>query len=206
MANNSFETVLKSYNTEANNLIIESWKTAEAQQRNAFTLPHLFYVLANNQQIASVFEQLQYTPQQVQNFAQKSLDTVPAREGEMAYEQTLFSVLQQANIIAKADHSPETSPYHLLLSLLQSDHPLAQTLRQQGITPEKVQKLIVTKKKDTYMDKKEKADSSSFGEDLVALAKEGKLNPVIGRETEFRKLIEILSRKQKRNALILGEP
>jgi ATP-dependent Clp protease ATP-binding subunit ClpA len=83
--------------------------------------------------------------------------------------------LKKANDIALTEEENQTAPCHLLLSLLKSDHPISQKLYQQGITPEKVHKLI----SNNDINEKMSEQSPLFFTDITSLAREGKLKPVI---------------------------
>ena len=98
----------------------------------------------------------------------------------------------------------------LLLALAGSDTPAARVLRAAGVTPQALDKVI------TDMRKGRKVDSPNaeagfdalkkYARDVTQLARDGKLDPVIGRDEEIRRTIQILARRTKNNPVLIGEP
>ncbi|MBQ5321242.1 MAG: ATP-dependent Clp protease ATP-binding subunit [Oscillospiraceae bacterium] len=103
---------------------------------------------------------------------------------------------------------------HILLALLsESDSYAAQFLRESGADTEKLAKALVSavggekaEPRSINENKTEAKGIEKFGKDLTALAKKGLLDPVIGREKEIERVMEILSRRQKNNPCLIGEP
>ncbi|MBM3427551.1 MAG: ATP-dependent chaperone ClpB [Bacteroidetes bacterium] len=99
---------------------------------------------------------------------------------------------------------------HLLMAILDNNDATSQALKDQGVTESNLKKII------SEMRKGEKVTSSSqeesyqslnkFAKNLNALARDGKLDPVIGRDEEIRRVVQILSRRTKNNPLLMGEP
>ncbi len=85
------------------------------------------------------------------------------------------------------------------------DSDVISLLRKYGIDKKKVEAAYM-QYKDSAGDEENKKTLEKFGQDLTAKAKEGKLDPVIGRDEEIRRVIEILSRRKKNNPVLLGEP
>lgn len=98
---------------------------------------------------------------------------------------------------------------HLLLSLL-NEKNIADELAQAGLTSEMMKQLIKDMRGNRKVDSKSSEESyealSKYGIDLVACAAEGKLDPVIGRDDEIRRVIQILARRTKNNPCLIGEP
>ena len=99
---------------------------------------------------------------------------------------------------------------HLLISLIDSNNELSNVLTGYGFTVDKVKKVL------RNMRNGEKVNSSSsdtnfnslikYAVNLVQKASEGNLDPVIGRDDEIRRLLQILSRRSKNNPILVGEP
>ncbi len=85
------------------------------------------------------------------------------------------------------------------------DSDVISLLRKYGIDKKKVEAAYM-QYKDSAGDEENKKTLEKFGQDLTAKAKEGKLDPVIGRDEEIRRVIEILSRRKKNNPVLIGEP
>lgn len=104
---------------------------------------------------------------------------------------------------------------HLLLGLIKEEGTIAaKCLRNFGVSFEKAQKEVLNviegsnstpKSKDNYEKTKTPA-LDTFGRDLTQLAREGKLDPVIGREDEIERILQVLCRRTKNNPILLGEP
>ena len=85
------------------------------------------------------------------------------------------------------------------------DSEVVSLLRKYGIDKKKVEAAWM-QYQNTAADEETKKTSEKYGQDLTAKAKEGKLDPVIGRDEEIRRVIEILSRRKKNNPVLIGEP
>lgn len=99
---------------------------------------------------------------------------------------------------------------HILIALTHSDGELGKLLREQGLNKEEIltalkdirgsQRVTGPNPEETYQALKK------YGRDLNALARQGKLDPVIGREDEIRRVLQVLSRRTKNNPVLVGEP
>ena len=128
--------------------------------------------------------------------------------GQTGLSSTALSALDAAQRYAKGMGDEFTSTEHILLGL--TDTPEKQRLDAYGITKDAVLKALrgirgsqsVTSQtpESTYQ------ALETYGRDLTALARQGKLDPVIGRDEEIRRTIEILSRRTKNNPALIGEP
>lgn len=102
---------------------------------------------------------------------------------------------------------------HILVGLLQEDEGLAaQTLKKYGLSETKLRQGVLSavgekgKKTGAAKTKSKTPTLDKYSRDLTALAKEGKLDPVIGRSNEVQRVVQILSRRTKNNPVLLGEP
>jgi len=102
------------------------------------------------------------------------------------------------------------STEHLLLGLLSAKSTAAKLLRDQGVTKEEIYKALKDirgTQRVTDQTPEEKYQAlQRFGRDLNDLARKGKLDPVIGREDEIRRVLQVLSRRTKNNPVLIGEP
>jgi len=119
-------------------------------------------------------------------------------------------VLSRAEDVANRLGDNYVSTEHLFISVLEYD-PVMRVFVQEGISPSEVEKYILDLRKGKKVESKEEdlAEGSSlerFGRDLTALASQGKLDPVIGREDEIRRVIEVLMRRTKNNPVLIGDP
>lgn len=102
---------------------------------------------------------------------------------------------------------------HVLIGLLEEGDGLAsQTLKKYGLTPTKLRQAVLSavgetgKKTGQAKEKSNTPTLDQYSRDLTVLAKEGKLDPVIGRAEEVQRVIQILSRRTKNNPVLIGEP
>jgi ATP-dependent Clp protease ATP-binding subunit ClpB len=134
--------------------------------------------------------------------------TQGAREPATARE--LLDVLREAEREAGRMHDDYISTEHLLLALAASRTPAGDALRDGGAPRARLQGAVegirgphrVT---DPNAEDKYQA-LEKFGRDLTAAAREGKLDPVIGRDDEIRRVIQVLARRTKNNPVLIGEP
>lgn len=123
----------------------------------------------------------------------------------------LKAALQQSNALAQGR---AVSPVHLLIALLQVDEDLAKLLGELGVPTEQfLAKIQTSPVKPVEKQRAPTSDSTSptptldrYARDLTALARQGKLYPVLGRERELTGMMEILCRQKKRNPILVGEP
>jgi ATP-dependent Clp protease ATP-binding subunit ClpB len=102
------------------------------------------------------------------------------------------------------------SSEHLLVGLIDADCPAAQVLKRSGVTRDNVYQALVEVRGGQRVTDQNPEDKyqtlERFGRDLVDLARKGKLDPVIGRDDEIRRVIQVLSRRTKNNPVLIGEP
>ncbi len=167
--------------------------------------------------VPSLLERLQITPAAVQLATQREIDKLPKATGSVNVSQIyVSSALQQA--ISQADKEKTmlkdefVSTEHLFLGLLsaESSSKLGQFFEQFTLDHNKVLEILKTlrggqsvtsRNPETTFEALEK-----YGIDLVEQARQGKMDPVIGRDEEIRRVIRILSRKTKNNPVLIGEP
>jgi ATP-dependent Clp protease ATP-binding subunit ClpB len=121
-----------------------------------------------------------------------------------------FSVLSTANERARGLCDEYVSTEHLLVGIAAEGGQVATILRDVGATPEALLDAFATVRgaaKVTTPDPEATYQAlEKYGVDLTAQAREGKLDPVIGRDTEIRRVVQVLSRRTKNNPVLIGEP
>ncbi len=130
--------------------------------------------------------------------------------GELMLSRDAGTTLNEANTIAKKMNDEFVSIEHLTLAVFKSKSKIAQILKDQGVT-EKGLKLAIDelRKGDrvTSANAEETYNSlNKYAKNLNQLANDGKLDPVIGRDEEIRRILQILSRRTKNNPILVGEP
>ncbi|MBT8307780.1 MAG: ATP-dependent chaperone ClpB, partial [Maribacter sp.] len=118
--------------------------------------------------------------------------------------------LTEAGIIAKKMEDEYVSIEHLLLAILKSKSKIAQILKDQGVTEKDLRAAIEELRKGgkvTSQSAEETYNSlDKYARNLNKMADSGKLDPVIGRDEEIRRILQILSRRTKNNPMLVGEP
>ena len=122
----------------------------------------------------------------------------------------LDAALKQAMREAEALKDQYVSTEHLLLALADSKTPAGEALKRAGVTRDGLLKVLReirgTQKADDPNAEDRYQALEKYGRDLTALARHGKLDPVIGRDDEIRRVIQVLSRRTKNNPVLIGEP
>ena len=102
------------------------------------------------------------------------------------------------------------STEHLLVGLARSGGPVAQLLQRHGATPDALREAFAQVRGSARVSSPDPESSyqalEKYGQDLTARAREGELDPVIGRDTEIRRVVQVLSRRTKNNPVLIGEP
>ena len=120
------------------------------------------------------------------------------------------TTLNEASNIAKKMKDDYVSIEHLLLAIFKSKSKIAQMLKDQGVTEKGLQAAIEELRKGDRVTSQSQEDTynslNKYAKNLNQLAKDGKLDPVIGRDEEIRRILQILSRRTKNNPILVGEP
>jgi ATP-dependent Clp protease ATP-binding subunit ClpB len=129
---------------------------------------------------------------------------------EIMFSREASTTLNEAEIIAKKMNDEFVSIEHLLLAIFKSKSKVAQILKDQGVTYNDLQTVINEMRKGervTSASAEETYNSlNKYAKNLNELAKNGKLDPVIGRDEEIRRVLQILTRRTKNNPMLVGEP
>jgi ATP-dependent Clp protease ATP-binding subunit ClpB len=118
--------------------------------------------------------------------------------------------LNEAPIIAKKMEDEYASVEHLILAVFKSNSKVSQILKDQGVTEKALKSAIEELRQGDKVTSQTAEDTynslNKYAKNLNQLAEEGKLDPVIGRDEEIRRILQILSRRTKNNPMLVGEP
>jgi ATP-dependent Clp protease ATP-binding subunit ClpB len=150
---------------------------------------------------------------QLSSQVDRELDRLPSSSGsnvEIQPSRELMQVFETAQKQADAMQDQFVSTEHLLLALSKVDDAARRLLQINGVEESDLTKAMQSvrgghKVTDQHPEDKYQA-LLRYGKDLVALAREGKIDPVIGRDSEIRRVIQVLSRRRKNNPVLIGEP
>ena len=143
---------------------------------------------------------------------QASIDRMPEVSGGQQYfssrTNTIFQDVQKE---AEKMEDEYISTEHLLLAIVsEKDGEAGRILRSQGVTREDLEKVITDMRGGSQITEQNAEDNfqalEKYAQDLTEQARKGKLDPVIGRDDEIRRAIQILSRRTKNNPVLIGEP
>ncbi|WP_370476594.1 ATP-dependent chaperone ClpB [Tamlana flava] len=130
--------------------------------------------------------------------------------GELMLSREAGKTLNEAAIIAKKMKDDYVSIEHLILAVFKSNSKIAQMLKDQGVTEKTLSAAIVELRQGDRVTSQSQEDTynslNKYAKNLNQLAKDGKLDPVIGRDEEIRRILQILSRRTKNNPILVGEP
>lgn len=129
---------------------------------------------------------------------------------DIMLSRTAGKTLNEASIIAKKMNDEYVSIEHLILAIFKSKSQIAQLLKDQGINEKNLTAAIEELRKGNRVTSQSAEESynslNKYAKNLNQLAQDGKLDPVIGRDEEIRRLLQILSRRTKNNPILVGEP
>ena len=177
---------------------------------------HLLWALINqdNGLIPSLFKKMGIAVNVLNDAVERELQAQPSVRGEGAtqvYNSRDFSeVLINATKIAESMKDEFVSVEHLLLGIIAGDSKAVQLLSRLGITRDKVLEALQSVRGNQRVTSEDPEATfealEKYGRDLTQLARQDKLDPVIGRDDEIRRVIQILSRRTKNNPVLIGEP
>ena len=129
---------------------------------------------------------------------------------DIMWSQKTGKTLNEAAIIAKKMKDEYVSVEHLILAIFKSNTNISQMLKDQGVTEKSLLSAIHELRKGNRVTSQSQEDTynslEKYAKNLNQLAKDGKLDPVIGRDEEIRRILQILSRRTKNNPILVGEP
>ncbi|GAB4418556.1 MAG: ATP-dependent chaperone ClpB [Thermodesulfovibrionales bacterium] len=195
----------------------EAQRLAEKKGNQELQPEHLLWALLEDEEgIASqVLKRLGVDTKLLQSDVEKEIDRFPKVVGATPLGQIYISprlkeVIETA--FGEAEHLTDEyiSVEHLLLSLISIGGPCSELLERYGITSDKAMtamREIRGTQRVTDPNPEDKYQAlARYSRDLTALARKGKLDPVIGRDDEIRRIIQVLSRRTKNNPVLIGEP
>ncbi|MBR4318760.1 MAG: AAA family ATPase, partial [Oscillospiraceae bacterium] len=180
---------------------------------------HLFQALIQQDGglIGQLLQKLNINLNQLQNAVQTAINNIPAvtgsgrQPGQILIAQDVDKVLNQAEQQASKMKDEYVSVEHIFLALLEfPNNDLKKILNQFQIDKNQFLQVLMQVRGNTRVTSENPEETydvlKKYGQDLTDLARQSKLDPVIGRDSEIRNVIRILSRKSKNNPVLIGEP
>ncbi len=158
-----------------------------------------------------IFNKLGMPSGSVRNTVERMLDGLPKVSGGEPYlSREANAVLQRAIDVSKKDGDEYVSVEYLLLALLLENSSVSQMLKDAGMTEKELRAAIAELRKGNKVKEQTAEDTyqalEKYAINLNERARNGKLDPVIGRDEEIRRVLQILSRRTKNNPILIGEP
>ncbi len=196
--------------------IAEAQNIAKTRHQTEIDVPHLFKYLIQPQQLGrQIYQEAGIDLTALESEIDREIDTIPIVEGQTNYgqniSQNLYQVLNAAQTYMQEFQDEFLSTETVILGLMKSKYnPLVQFLQKNNVTTKQLKDIITKLRGGERVTSKNQEDNyqalEKYGTDLVKAVREGKMDPVIGRDEEIRNVIRILSRKTKNNPVLIGEP
>ncbi len=204
---------LDKFTIKAQEALSEAQKLCQNLSHQEILPEHVLHVFMENSDSIPyiIFEKIGVDPGIILQKTKKYLERVAKVVGGDTYlSRRLVNVLNQAESIADSLKDDYISTEHILISIYREDGNASKIMKEIGVTEENLLaglRAIRGTQRVTDQSPEEKYQAlQRFGKDLTDLARKGKLDPVIGRDDEIRRVIQVLSRRTKNNPVLIGEP
>ncbi|WP_411031045.1 ATP-dependent chaperone ClpB [Spongiimicrobium sp. 3-5] len=203
-----------------NNFTIKSQEAIQQAQELAQSLEHqqienehLFKAisLVDENVLPFILKKLNVNSGMVMQILEKELERFPKVSGaDIMLSREAGKTLTEATLVAKKMEDEFVSIEHLILAVFRSKGKIAQILKDQGVTEKDLKTAISELRKGGQVTSQSAEDTynslNKYARNLNQLVDDGKLDPVIGRDDEIRRILQILSRRTKNNPMLVGEP
>lgn len=193
--------------------IQQAQQIAQAMGHQQIENEHIFKAISEVDENVMPFllKKLNVNTSLLDQILDKELESFPkVSGGEIMVSREAGKTLTEAGIVAKKMEDEYVSIEHLLLAIFKSKSKISQILKDQGVTEKDLQAAIQELRKGGKVTSQSAEDTynslSKYAKNLNQLADSGKLDPVIGRDEEIRRVLQILSRRTKNNPMLVGEP
>ncbi|WP_179315167.1 ATP-dependent chaperone ClpB [Winogradskyella undariae] len=201
------------YTIKSQEAIQQAQQLAQGFGHQQIENEHVFKALFNVDEnvLPFLLKKLNVNVSMLEQVLDKELESFPkVSGGDIMLSREASKTLNEASVIAKKMNDDFVSIEHLILAIFKSKSKIAQILKDQGVTEKGLQASIDELRKGdrvTSQSQEETYNSlNKYAKNLNQLARDGKLDPVIGRDEEIRRILQILSRRTKNNPILVGEP
>ncbi|PLX28529.1 ATP-dependent chaperone ClpB [Candidatus Parcubacteria bacterium] len=182
--------------------------------------PHLFLSLLNQEEgvVISIFKKLSANIEELREDVQNMINELPKQQaqvpaggmGQVMLGQAMLYILQNADKEAKKMKDDFISVEHLLLSFMTNKNPVSDALSRQEVQYDDILNVLKTIRGTQRVDSPTPESTyqalEKYGLNLTERARKEKLDPVIGRDDEIRRVMQVLTRRTKNNPVLIGEP
>ncbi|MBU4510289.1 ATP-dependent Clp protease ATP-binding subunit, partial [bacterium] len=205
------------FTIKAQEAIGEAQQIASSYNHQEIKSEHFLLALINQKDgvIPSILQKLEINPEELKVKLEKLLEKIPQVYGGSGEQQhignELNNILNAAQQEAQKVKDEFVSTEHLFIALAEAEGTrVGDLLKEEGINKDKIYQALVNirgSQRVTDQNPEEKYQAlERYSRDLTELARRGKLDPVIGRDDEIRKVMQVLSRRTKNNPVLIGEP
>lgn len=197
----------------------EAQSIASRNSNQAVDQEHLLMALLKQENglIPQLFVKMNIDPQNMADAVEKAVDSIPKvqvggrAQGSVYISSELDRSLSEAEAQAERMKDEYVSVEHIVLGIMEAPNKAVKELfKSFNITKSKFLQALQSVRGNAQVTSQNPEETydvlKKYGQELVELAREGKLDPVIGRDNEIRNVIRILSRKTKNNPVLIGEP
>ena len=204
---------LNKFTIKAQEAVQEALNRVQRQGQQAIEPEHLLSgILKVGEQVTSfIFQKLGMNPTLIQQAVDAQIGSLPKVQGGEPYlSREGNEVLTRAEDIAQKNGDEFVSLEHMLQAILTTNCTAAKLLKDAGMTEKELQAAIQELRGGEKVKSQSSEDTyqslSKYARNLVDEARAGKLDPVIGRDEEIRRVLQILTRRTKNNPILIGEP
>jgi ATP-dependent Clp protease ATP-binding subunit ClpB len=204
---------LNNFTLKAQESVQKAFSIAAAKGQQAVECAHILKgVMSEAEGITSfLFGKLGVNSANISNETDRLIETFPLVTGADSYlSSTASEALRKANDQAAKMKDKFVSSEHLLMGILDTDDKASQILKDHGITMKELKEAVAELRKGAGVESQTAEDTfnslNRYAINLNERARSGKLDPVIGRDDEIRRILQILTRRTKNNPLLIGEP
>ncbi len=208
---------LDRYTVKSQEALERAQRSARDHQHQELQPEHLLAALLDDAEgtVAATLQKLGVARDRVAADVETVLKSLPRVQGtgaSMYMSEALRSVLERAEQAAERLKDEYISVEHLLMSLADPAHAggAQQALARAGVTPDALLKALQQVRGGQRVTDDSPEDKfqalTKYGRDLTAAARQGKLDPVIGRDEEIRRVVQVLARRTKNNPVLIGDP
>ncbi|HET7091375.1 MAG TPA: ATP-dependent chaperone ClpB [Anaerolineae bacterium] len=205
---------LNKFTEKAQEAVLGSQRLAEEFGHQAIEPEHLLLsLLRQGEGVApQLLQKLGQSPEQIAAIVERDLQGRPRVSGsntQAGLSRAANDVLSAAENEARSMRDDFVSTEHILIALARSRTALGSMLNARGVSAQAILQALVSVRGSTRVTSQHPESTyqalEKYGRDLTQLARQGKLDPVIGRDDEIRRVIQILSRRTKNNPVLVGE-
>ena len=208
---------IRKFTTNSQQALQEAQAIAFENKHPQIDVVHLLSALLEQKEsiVLTVLKKMEVPTEQVGEQVKSILGKMPKGQavqqaGQVAVTGPMNFVLVNSEREAKKMGDEFVSTEHLLLSILKVDSPAAHILKVFGVDYTKVKQILTDVRGDQKIDSADPENKrdviSKYTTDLTEEARQEKLDPIIGRDDEIRRVLQVLSRRRKNNPVLIGEP